>query len=269
MMMQHDDAASRVLRNKVWGKTEINLIYSERMVLASWFALFLPRAPIVRSAFERWRSILDKDPEIAVEAMLLKGRDAVLSVMRQDDPKMYDHAIATLGKIAGEEWLLNVAMQLVREKKIPYLPDPAATHHQHLYSVEKKLNRIARRLIRMRWIWFRSASGFCISDNPICRWHLAASSPVWNASLMPGMEITVPLSKQLTLCIDRGRQQRRGHLVQYCGRKRTRDFNLRQKMNSLTKVYGSSREILNPQSRFGFDAPLPSTFTNRTFQLPF
>ncbi len=266
MMQRYDNTAARILRQKIWGNTRrtIEMTLAERNEFACWLALFMPRVPIVFEAFQKFREKMDADPEIAVRAVY-ESRDESLKVIRSLWPLEYDRIITMLGREVGEDHLMAFAAERIRRREIPYLPDPVATHRQHLIDVQSELVPMAARLVELHWTWYRTASGFCIGDNPLCRWDVSTQASVWGVPSRNDVEVTFPVSADLTVCMS-GKYS--CHEIRRCGRKQTRQFNYRQKIGSFKHVYAGAREFLDPRARFGFDAESPPTFRRRELRLP-
>lgn len=262
MMGEYDNIAARILSQRVWGKPRIELSASERFDLSRWLVLFMPRTPMIPATFAKMREQFDANPEVVV-GIFRDDPGAVIDIIRNDDPEAYQKAIAALGKDAGERRLLEEAIHGVRNRRIPFLPDVAATYRQHLADVPEVLDRAAATVARMQWTWYRTESGFCLGDDPFCRWHLPSDEPLWGIADSKAVEMTLPVSSQVTLCVTKRSGRSESPNLLYCNRKRTRQFNHRQRMSAFTKVYAPSRALLNPQSRHGFDAALPLSLTDR------
>lgn len=267
MMGEYDDAASKILRAKVWDRNRIDLMLADREALGCWLALFMPRVPIVLETFIKVREEFDANPELAVQVMYDNPQE-VLAIMQKDDPARYDQTIAELGKESGERALIELAVGRVRRKEVPYLPDPSATHHQHLLDAEPEMRKMGKRIARMHWTWYRSKVGFCISDDPFVRWGTTLKAPAWNIPDHKNVEVTMPVSHELTLCITKRSNRRESTDVVACDRNRTRTFNHRQRVTALKHVYACDRALLNPAAKHGFDVPLPEAITNKEILFP-
>lgn len=236
----YDNQAAQIYRNKIRGQPRIALSQSERRDFALWLTHFHTRTPQTRDEIRDLRDREMENPNLVSE-LLSENRDEFLDVVRAGNPELYDSTLKKYGKAAFEENLAQSAAHRLGGPQPAWLPSPENLWHQYMRRIDA--DQIASRLCAFDWEWLRSRDGFVIGDNPLVRWH--AASRRWNYGIAnPGVEITMPLGRNLCLRLVRTGSRHDGHLID-CTDEQTRVYNCRQRLAAIKYVYGGSARALD------------------------
>jgi len=234
----HDSLAARIYRERIYGQRSIVLSDSERWDFAQWLTQFFVRVP---TAIERAHQYLAAQGGVndVAQKMTLQKRTEILQIIRDQNPATYDNAVSELGKKDVEDHFIEQVAKRFADTK--YLPD-ANTIRQH-YMRHHRSDRFAQCLIEYEWVWLTSKVGFVIGDNPLVCWHMKTQR--WNYGIgRKGVEITMPLGRNLCLRLQRVHPPRGGYLIP-CDERTTRQYNCRQRLAAIKHVYGSSESLLD------------------------
>jgi hypothetical protein len=111
------------------------------------------------------------------------------------------------------------------------------------YMRDADATKYAKILLGREWVWLSSYHGFVISDDPIVSWHLASRR--WEYEIAnEGVEITMPLTLNLCLCLQQQTATHKTHLHPI-SKMEARLLNSRQRLSAIKHVYGNSAEILD------------------------
>jgi hypothetical protein len=265
LMGTHDNDAAQVFRYSINGKRRIVLTSTERRTVALWLALFMARVPNTAEDFKLMSQDVANDPELVIQLMY-KRQSETLQRLYEMAPEAYRYALETFGKYVGEAFLMAVAARKLRSHVARAVPDPTTTYHEHLvtHSLEKR----AEMLGGYQWTWLYSPHGFIISDNPFNRWHELSQG--WNSGIVRDNQITMPLSANLCLKIERRKWQDNGRLI-HCPRAVAAEYNRRQRLAATSHVYSGDPELLQGHAAArpkGAKRPVPprKPFTIRDVQ---
>jgi len=248
-VMSADSPAATVYQRKIQGQNRIILTAKEKFTFASWLALFMMRTPSTLKAINEMTESVNTNPAAMIPFLFegdsrLSVRAEVLEKIEREHPDIYNNTISEYGQQDGEELLLLEIFRLTLEGKINWSANAQHVRDIHLRTTE--LDSFATILCdKYRWRFLRTEQSFIVGDNPLVRWH--GPSHRWNYGIrMKGVEITMPLAKNLMLQLSQTQRRSGDCWVQPIGRTMRRHYNRRQRIAALRYVYGAEGEHLCP-----------------------
>lgn len=237
LMGDMDDAAAKILQNKVYGETQIHLTPEERRRLAQWFALWMIRVP---KNLGRYRMLHDD---------LMQHPVALVWDYRTQYRARYQAMVHRLGSEAAA-FLYH--LQYWESELRPIHPPAEAEFHRGL--TKDDMVKFADNFERQTWIWVSSGEeDFVIGDDPVCRVGLQAN--VYDRGLRTGdLQVTIPLSRKLSVMMHKV-DKPDWPIVQEADPENSKAFNLRQIQNAVEYVWGPTQVSLRPDDEnaaYGF-----------------
>lgn len=248
-----DNEAAKVFRSHIEGKRQrINLPHAEQMAFATWLGIQMPRVPASARHIKQLVEGANNDPSFRVE-FLYEHRVQVLSLVQTKNPKLYEEVIAEYGRETAEAAILLGLAQRAVDGTLNMVPDAATTYHTHLRNAD--VRGYAAVMLQYQWQWLWSDHGFVIGDNPLVRWN--AKLQRWDYGLRrTGTEVTMPLTPNLCLMLQRPSRRYDGELI-HCSARMTRRLNMRQRFAAEQNVYAANPALLEPLARPVFPPPTP------------
>jgi hypothetical protein len=241
-----DNAAGRIFRYKLRDNIRAALYLhiderrkiNERRKLSEWLMLFAVRVPswrnVCHEVVQQWRA----NPVLSIQ-VLQQHIDAIMDDLKQRTAERYEHTVRQLG-----EESFKLAMFEILKRRIADHPEiRKVIQGQSMFEnmIESDKHRpYSRYLYNLKWTWLKTNGEFVIGDNPLCRWdHRRGGAGL--AVARRHVEITIPLSRQVTLWMHRNYRHADFAI---CNRSRTRELNRRQIASAAQFVYGPSKEAL-------------------------
>jgi hypothetical protein len=239
-----DTAASRILQKKVYGCDKIKMEGKERHTLAEWLLFFAVRIPLNLQLCTLVSDAWNADPRNALR-VLDEDIDILIANIKRESPGSYATSVQQLG---GEDRFKHVFQSMLAAKVMAR--EHQETEGRQLFEqmhISGNHLKYVHHLLKLRWTWLRSNRDFVIGDNPLCRWHtkLARGGNGFNNR---DLEITIPLSKRLTLWMHRNYNHAEAAT---CNAKRTKELNKRQTDTAVRLVYGPSIRVLRGGDYYG------------------
>jgi Protein of unknown function (DUF4238) len=193
----HDNVAAQIYRNQIEGKDKISLTDTERMQFANWLAYFYVRSPKRLVNVQAFLAQENYNREGLV-ADLYGDRAASIERIKSQNPQAYAETVAELGKDHADERILAYYAHAIRTAPESSFEKSDVIRHEYMRTAET--NKYAEILLKYDWVWLRTSREFVIGDDPLVSWHLASSRWEYGIAL-PGVEITMPLTLKLSLCL--------------------------------------------------------------------
>lgn len=241
-----DNAASKILQKKVYGKPRIVISNEDKLILAEWLLFFAVRIPLNLEICNNMAQEWNANPQNTLDA-LDRDIDLIVDAVNSQNPDGVSEAVEKLG---GMEHFKLVLHGLLRQQVISGQARSLAGGRRTFEQMHEsgKHREFISDLFNLRWTWLRTDGDFILGDNPLCRWHLKSRTPN-HGIRRRGIEITIPLSRKLTLWMHRN--YRHADFA-VCNGRRTKELNHRQMQAAFRKVYGPSRRALRLGEDYGF-----------------
>jgi hypothetical protein len=246
LFRQLDNAASKILQKKVYGKQRIVITEEDKRILSEWLLFFAVRIPLNLEVCNHMARQWNANPQNTLDA-LDQDIDLIVEDMKRQNPEGVSESAAKLGGLDQFKLVLHgLLRQEVLSGRARALAGGRRTFEQ-MQESGKHRGYIAD-LFKLRWTWLYTNGDFILGDNPLCRWHLESRTPNYGIQRR-GIEITIPLSRKLTLWMHRNYTHADFAI---CNGQRTKELNNRQMQSSFRKVYGPSRRALRLGEDYGF-----------------